>query len=215
MNKFIKLAEGTEGIVFVNNNMAYKLYKTTKDYSTNIKELLKIKLKRFACITKLDVSSFGVVGYYMDRYSGITLKNIDKDILIDDFFKIVINLENLVAYAASKNVNLGDVNEENILVDENYICYIIDIGECKLLPNRNKNLILKNNLSEIAITIFDEIMNIDNNALTYELNELYNLCMEGKTKISLAIKEMINYQNYDILTLRDLMSSLNKGKVNG
>ena len=85
-----------------------------------------------------------IVGYTMDLIDGFNLSSIiyNSKITIDEkidilkkFGLVLRKMENVRKYTSIQDFYIGDIHEENIMVDKNGNVRIIDLDSCKILNN--------------------------------------------------------------------------------
>ena len=85
-----------------------------------------------------------IVGYAMDLIDGFNLSSIiyNSKITIDEkidilkkFGLVLRKMENVRKYTSIQDFYIGDIHEENIMVDKNGNVRIIDLDSCKILNN--------------------------------------------------------------------------------
>lgn len=85
-----------------------------------------------------------IVGYAMDRIYGFNLSSIiynskitfdEKIDILKKFGLVLRKMENVRKYTSIQDFYIGDIHEENIMVDKNGNVRIIDLDSCKILNN--------------------------------------------------------------------------------
>jgi DNA-binding helix-hairpin-helix protein with protein kinase domain len=143
LNKNHKVRGGEGTLYATYNNMFVKIYHPDHITYTNLKKLqamaaMDVKNPYILWPKDLIYSSFNFVGYVMDELKGA--KSLDelrdenfKSFKTLDRFVIAKNLLENLNYLHKKNILVGDMKLDNILVKPNKEVYIIDCGSFQVL----------------------------------------------------------------------------------
>lgn len=137
-----EIGSGGEGIVFqIGEGKVYKEFSSYDEKrSEKLIELKNIKKDTLAAPIDLIKEGNKIVGYTMKEVTGQSLKvflaltergakkNIKRDTLID----IALNITRTFQYLHERNILVGDVSDNNILIDSNQNIYFIDIDSFQI-----------------------------------------------------------------------------------
>ena len=137
LKKLNQIAEGGEGIIYEYNNDILKIYKNT--VNINVKERKVLNLinknlpKEIIAPKEAVYNNSKFIGYIMPKVQGNELRMyINKkfiktnNITTKDILEILNKIKNTVEYIHQNNIYIGDLNDQNILVDFSNNVYFID-----------------------------------------------------------------------------------------
>lgn len=137
LNKLNQIAEGGEGIIYEYNKDILKVYKNTVDIVVKERKVINLINKRLPkeiISPKEAVYNNGkFIGYIMPKVQGNELRMyINKkfiktnNITTKDILEILSKIKDTVDYLHKNNIFIGDLNDQNILVDFSNNVYFID-----------------------------------------------------------------------------------------
>jgi serine/threonine protein kinase len=157
------LVEGGEGYIYEKNNKIWKIFKNTVNLSekeSKLKLLISKKLPN-NIIKPLDLiyKNNKFVGYVMNKIDGDELKRLTNrkfvklhNITNKDVIYILIKIKEILKLLHSKNIIIGDLNDNNILFDDNNNVFFIDCDswtidnyKCSVCMDTFKDVLLKLN----------------------------------------------------------------------
>lgn len=133
-----QIAEGGEGIIYEYQNDILKIYKNNVDIATKERKVLTLMTKQLpqeVVAPKEAVYDDGgkFIGYIMPKVQGNELKSyVNKkflkvnNITTKDILEILDRLKNVVEELHKADIYIGDLNDQNVLVDFQNKIYLID-----------------------------------------------------------------------------------------
>lgn len=118
------------------------------------------------CLVSINTN---IVGYAMDLVDGINLSQViynskidikEKIRILKQFGEVLNKMDNVRKYTSINDFYIGDIHEENIMVDNNGNIKIIDLDSCKILNNLASPTRYLQSLKRKGI-IFNQKYNID------------------------------------------------------
>lgn len=160
-DKIFKKFFVTSGIEFGNKMYTINSLIDYKD-EINIEELVIPD-----CLVSINTN---IVGYAMDLVDGINLSQViynskieikEKIRILKKFGEVLNKMNNVRKYTNINDFYIGDIHEENIMVEKNGNIKIIDLDSCKILNNLASPTRYLQSLKRKGI-VFNQKYNIDN-----------------------------------------------------
>jgi len=139
LDKQTPLAEGGEGWIYDYNNQIIKVYKSTVNIKEKEKKIKQLMTKNLPAqvITPIDVLTDNknkFIGYVMNKIDGEEFKRLSNkkyitsnNITVQNISIMLVKIKDTLDILHSQNIRIGDLNDSNILFDQNYKVYFIDV----------------------------------------------------------------------------------------
>ncbi|MCX7747921.1 MAG: hypothetical protein N2645_13690 [Clostridia bacterium] len=133
------IAEGGEGIIFEHKGIVLKIFKESVNKNEKLEKIKKLINKKLPQNTAkpLDLvfdKNNAFLGYSMKKFSGFEIKQLANKkfcqinhITVKDITRILVEIKETLKAVHAQNIHIGDLNERNILIDNDFNTCFIDV----------------------------------------------------------------------------------------